>query len=182
MKKIKALSFLLACIMLAIPFIFTASAEMIDFVPVTENGKLYGIPAGSTAKTVGAAFPNAMYTVYDKNREIVYSTSDKLIGTGFTVKLNLSEYTLVVMGDIDGDGSIRPLDYIAVKRAVLNKQTPLSDLGKEALGLEASDKVRAIDYMRIKRAYLGTYNINNAYTEEPYDPAASESGWTPGWV
>ncbi len=182
MKKTRIISFLLACIMLACTFAVSATAATINFVPKTSNGKLYGLPEKSTAKTVSNAYYNTIVTVYDKEGNALSGTSDKYIGTGFKVKLNGTLYDTVVMGDVDGDGQIRALDYIKVKRVYLGSLGDLSSLSKEALGITDGSKVRAIHYLLLRRAVIGTYNMNQAYTCDPYDPGANESGWTSSWV
>lgn len=181
MKITRIISFALVCIMIVCTFAVSASALMIDFAPKTSNGKLYGIPAGSTAKTVSYAYYNTIVSVYDKSGNVVSASSDKKIGTGFKVKLNNTLYTTVVMGDVDGDGQIRALDYVAVKRAYLGTAGDISDLGKEALGI-TDGRIRSVHYVMLKRAVMGSYDMNHAYTCDPYDPGAEESGWTSGWV
>ena len=98
------------------------------------------------------------------------------------VKINSTSYTAVVMGDVDGDGRIRALDYIAVKRAYLGTIADLSDLSKEAIGITDGGRVRAIHYVMLKRAVMGNYDMNKDYACTPYVPGADESGWTSGWV
>lgn len=182
MKKAKIISFALACIMIVCTFALSASAATIDFAPKTVGDKLYGIPAGSTAKTVGTAYYNTIVSVYDKSGNVVSATSGKFVGTGFKIKLNNLIYTAVVMGDIDGDGQIKALDYLAVKRAYLKTTADLSPLSKEALGISGNGEIRALHYLQLKRAVIKTYNMNAAYTCDPYDPGANESGWTSGWI
>lgn len=179
MKKIKCAAALLACVMLISAFFTGVSAETLDFVPETRNGKIYGIPAGSTETQVALAYFNAVVDVLDADGKAVGKNT--LIGTGFTVKLNSIAYTAVVMGDLDGDGKITTYDYVAIKRAYLGN-LKLSTVALEAAGVRAGDRISALNYIMVKRAYFGTYNINNEYTCAPYDPAVGESGWTSGWV
>lgn len=182
MKKIRILSFLLACLMFACAFIVSASAATIDFIPKTKGDKIYGIPAGSTARTVGYAYYNTIVSVYDKSGNAIGVGSDKTVGTGYKIKINSTVYTAVVMGDIDGDGRIRALDYAAIKRAYMGSIADLSDLSKAALGIEDGGRISPLHYIKVKRAVMGTYNMNQDYMTDPYDPGASESGWTSGWI
>ena len=180
MKKILAL-FLTCTLLLSVCALF-ASADPVTFKPETKNSKIYGIPANTTLKHFKNAYYNAVIAVYDlEGRKI---GNDSVIGTGFTVKINSIQHTAVVKGDIDGDGLIKPYDYILVKRAYLGTGVTLTDLQLEAADVDVANgkKLSAMNYIKIKRAYMGTYNINNKYTCEPYDPEAEESGWTPGWV
>ena len=178
MKK-RLTAFVLACLMMLSVSALAVSAETLDFIPETRNGKIYGIPVDTNERSVDLAYYNAVVEVLDSNGKAV---SAKIkIGTGFTVKLNSISYTAVVMGDINGDGELTSSDYIAVKRAYL-RTLDLSTISLEAAGVKAGDEIRAVNYIMIKRAYFNTYNMNREYTSEPYDPVAGESGWTPGWV
>ena len=90
MKKTRIISFALACMMIFCTLVLSSSALTINFMPKTSNGKLYGIPADSTAKTVSHAYYNTIVSVYDKSGEVVSASSDKKIGTGFQVKLRVN--------------------------------------------------------------------------------------------
>ncbi len=182
MKNKKIISFLLACVMLACSLAFSVSAEEITFKPVVSGDKIYGIPAGTTVRTLNNVYYNTIIDVYDLEGNRVAISSQKTIGTGFVVKLNRVAYTAVVMGDVDGDGQIRALDCLKVKRAYLETGAALSSLQKETIGIKNNGEIRAIHYIKLRRACLGTYDINGDYTCAPYDPSLGESGWTSGWV
>lgn len=178
MKK-RLIALILACITVLAASATAVSAETLDFIPETRNGKIYGIPVNTTERAVDLAYYNAIVEVLDSNGKAV--SANTKIGTGFTVKLNSISYTAVVMGDINGDGKLTSSDYIAVKRAYL-RTLELSAISLEAAGVKAGSEIRAVNYIMIKRAYFNTYNMNREYTSDPYDPAEGESGWTPDWV
>ncbi len=180
MRKILAL--LLTCTLLLSVCALFASADPVSFRPELKNGKIYGVPADTSVKNLKNAYYNAIISVFDTEGKKV--SDSVIIGTGYIVKINSIQYTAVVKGDIDGDGLIKPYDYILVKRAYLGTGVTLTNLQLEAADVDVANgkKLSAMNYIKIKRAYMGTYNINNKYTCEPYDPEAEESGWTPGWV
>lgn len=182
MKTTRILAFMLACFVLAGACVFSVSAEPITFKPVTKNDKIYGIPAGTTCRQLNNAYYNTIISVYDLDGNHIALSSQKPIGTGFTIKIANVSYIAVVMGDVDGDGQIKANDYIKAKRAYLGTGAALSSLSKAALGIENDGELRVIHYVKLKRACLKTYDMNSAYNCAPYDPGASESGWTPGWV
>jgi hypothetical protein len=182
MKKTAFVALLLAFVTLfSVMASMNVSGEtLIDFEPVLKNGKIYGIPAGTTVSTLKYAYYGYNVRVYDADGKEILASSDKFIGTGCKVKINSVGFTAVVMGDIDGDGQISVFDYTSVKNAYLNTDN-LSFIQHEAC--EASDgEIRAINYVKLKRAYFGTYDINKDYACDPYDPGAENSGWTSDWV
>lgn len=182
MKKIRVIALSLAVITVFCVIASTASAEgEINFKPELKNGKIYGIPPKTLVKTLQHAYYNYDVRVYDINGNSVSSSSESYIGSGYTVKINGISYVAVVFGDVDGDGEITPFDYNIVKRAYLELDS-ISYVGKIAAGVPEGDELRAINYIKIKRAYFGTYDMNSAYTCDPYDPGADESGWTSRWI
>lgn len=181
MKKTAIISFLLVCLMLAVSVLpMTASAaDTIDFVPEVANGRVYGISVGSDMNDVQLAFYNAVVSGYDRKGNAISKTSK--IGTGYTLRLNGVAYAAVVMGDVNGDAILDSLDYLAVKRCFLGTGS-LDELGREAADAPAGTNISAINYIKVKRAAFGTYDINNRYTVDPYNPGDGDPGWTPGWV
>lgn len=182
MKKIAFVALLLVFATLFGTFapMNVSGATLIDFEPVLQNGKIYGIPAETTVSTLKYAYYGYNVKVYDANGKAISDSSSKFIGTGCKVKINGVGYTAVVMGDIDGDGKISVFDYSAVKYAYLESDN-LSSIQHEACEA-ANSEIRAINYVKLKRAYFGTYDINKDYSCDPYDPGAEDSGWTSGWV
>ena len=94
------------------------------------------------------------------NGDIVVEGTAKsgFVGTGATVTVNGDVYTVVLYGDLNGDGAINPADYIIVRKALL-KTTELDEIQTiAAIGPKAS-KVTATTYIQIRQHILGTYNF-----------------------
>lgn len=176
----KSIAVLLSCVLLFCAIPFSASAEdTVSFIPEFKSGKIYGIAAGSYVKDIEHIYYDCDVEVYNTDGNKV--GSNILVGTGYKIKINGVSYYAVIFGDVDGNGKIEGMDYVMVKRAYFGNLT-LSSLAKEAATAEPGEELRAIHYIMVKRAYFGTYDINRDYSCDPYDPDASESGWTPGWV
>ncbi len=80
------------------------------------------------------------------------------VGTGATVTVNGTKYTVVLYGDLNGDGALNPADYIMIRRAIL-KSIELDDIQNiAAVGPKAS-KITATSYIQIRQHVLGTYNF-----------------------
>ncbi len=180
MKKFRVLSLALVCVLLLSVAAFAVSAAEVTFKTETKNGKIYGLPAGSTCSVLKSSFYNTIVDVYDANGKSVSTGATTKIGTGFTVRINGTPNKAVVLGDTTGDGAITAADYILVKRAYLGTAT-LEGLFLEAAGVAEGGQLAAVNYLKLKRACLGTYDINEKYTCDPYTPG-DESGWTTSWV
>lgn len=97
----------------------TSDVEHIKTSYILEGDYLWGVePCTSVAKFLSG------YTVVENMRVRVINTEgievkEGNIGTGFVIKTPLSQYTVVILGDTDGDGEITVFDVIDVKRLVL---------------------------------------------------------------
>ncbi|MCB5372868.1 dockerin type I domain-containing protein [Amedibacillus dolichus] len=78
----------------------------------------------------------------------------------FTLKENgvLTTYTVVIKGDVDGDGQIRSIDYSIVKNDILNIRK-LSKAYATAGDVDGDGKIRSIDYSLIKNDILNIKDI-----------------------
>lgn len=66
---------------------------------------------------------------------VVPAADDALVGTGTQFKSNGKTYTVLVYGDVNGDGLINPDDASVLVDSEVN-DTPLTDLQKEAANVE----------------------------------------------
>lgn len=83
-----------------------------------------------------------------------------LVKTGYVLTNgNATSYTIVVKGDVNGNGEIDSLDYILTKRAFYKTYSP-DTAQKFAMTVTGGEVPSSMDYVLIKRHYFGTYNIN----------------------
>lgn len=81
-----------------------------------------------------------------------------VVGTCSTVSLvvdgkALKSYTVVILGDITGDGMLGAVDYIALKNA-LNKTLSLNSACTKAADMDASGELSALDYIVMKQKLM----------------------------
>lgn len=84
-------------------------------------------------------------------------TSGK-IGTGYTVTYNGKTYTVVKLGDTNGDGEVKATDYMRIKNYIMGTST-LTTAQKKAADINGDGKVKATDYMKLKNYIMGTSDI-----------------------
>lgn len=145
------------------------SALQTSFRPTVKGAYLYGIPEKTTPLDLARVLPGAVLPELQNNTNIKY------IRTGDTVVINGQSYTVVILGDVNGDGYINTMDYLRVKKHYLGTYTITGDpYLLAAYDDDLDSKIKAVTYLMIKRHVLGNYNMNIDYTGD-------EGDWTSGW-
>ncbi len=121
------------------------------------DGYLYGVGSELTAEAFLKNFTGNVSVA-------LQSSSSKFVGTGAILRVTENGATrdvakVVVMGDIDGDGTLNAADYALAKRSVLGTYK-LSEITTISTDVNRDDTIDALDYSLIKRAVLGTFTIN----------------------
>jgi hypothetical protein len=91
---------------------------------------------------------NDEISVWDKNNQEI--TGQSLVGTGMTLIANEQGHTLVVMGDLDGDGKVTPTDLAKMRRH-LEEIDFLVDVYKKAAELTTHGQVTQADLVKVRR-------------------------------
>ena len=144
----------------------TKLEEPVDVITTLNNA---GIKNGNEFIT-GLNLDTDITYIKDKilnaNRDAKISLKDSsnneknsgIIKTGDIVSVTVGEeqkdFRIVVYGDVSGDGKIDALDFIRIKKSLLNQIT-LSGAYKEAADISKDGKVDALDFVRIKKYMLG---------------------------
>ena len=104
---------------------------------------------------------NYTIEIYNKNGEKI--TGSSLVGTGSTIKIldNNSvviEYTLIMYGDVNGDGKINSIDLLVLQRHILEIEK-LSNIYVKAGNVRKNGKApSSVDCLLIQRHILGLQN------------------------
>lgn len=80
------------------------------------------------------------------------------IATGYHITIEGKNYTIIKMGDINGDGKITPADSTVILRAYVGL-SQLSDIAKLASDTNKDGKITPADSTVILRAYVGLTKI-----------------------
>lgn len=80
------------------------------------------------------------------------------IGTGYTVKYNGSTYTVIKLGDVNGDGKMTPADSTVILRSYVGL-SGMSNAEKMAADTNKDGKLTPADSTVILRAYVGLTDI-----------------------
>ena len=104
-------------------------------------------------------------TIWNKEKYYKYAkeifTCDS--PTGYTIEVfdgtEVKTYTVVIKGDVNGDGKIDVSDLAAVKLA-LTGEAPLEGAYKQAALSGYEKEISVMSYVRIKRHILGIKEIS----------------------
>jgi hypothetical protein len=94
--------------------------------------------------------------VVDKNGNVLADT--KYVGTDCKVITDDGEYTVIVTGDVTGDGTVSTVDYLKIKIA-LSQGEGLEGNSIKAADCDGDGFLSAVDYIKIKSYFLGYYNL-----------------------
>jgi hypothetical protein len=70
----------------------------------------------------------------------------------------MATYTLMITGDVNGDGTISITDMMAVKAHILDKN-PLTGINAQAADTSGDDGISITDFVQIKAKILGKGTI-----------------------
>lgn len=122
------------------------------------DGYLTGAIERTPVSQLLAAIANAPKAKILKPNGEEVTDPTAFIGNGYQIEYNGKITTIVVLGDINGNGTVDSVDYLLLKRYCLGTYK-LTDTALLAANVNGKDKVDSADYSLLKRHCLGTYNI-----------------------
>lgn len=189
MKKATiAILLILALCIAAFPYgVFAAEDDMV----IKEVDKyIYGVHERTTLSKFNGAYHRTGFIMMNTNGGVV-SGNNEFIGTGYTLRFesDIGQYTtltLIVLGDIDGNGRVTSGDYLNI-RAYLKGSASLSEIQLAAADVNGDGNVSTFDYMLVKSHFLGEYDIykNQKMPDTSEDTGSSapvSEPWTSGWA
>lgn len=133
-----------------------------DKLALSNDGIVSKVKPGDTAEYISQNV-NSSFTIK------LFNTSDKeisakdVVGTGTKVKILenssiLYEYTILVKGDISGDGKITSSDYIYIKNHIMNSGK-LDGIKYLSADVNKDGEVTSKDYVYVRKYIMGDTNI-----------------------
>jgi hypothetical protein len=127
----------------------------------TDGTYLKNVTPDTIVQSLLTQFENEVLEVLDRNGHPI--TGSAKVGTGATVNLYnggtlLDSVTVVVLGDVDGNGIIDTTDVVRVKAAFLGT-FDLSEAENKAADVDKNGIIDTTDYVRVKSHFLGTFVI-----------------------
>ena len=91
--------------------------------------------------------------------DIVIDSSSSIISTGTVIKKGNESYTVVIKGDLTGDGKINSGDLLQMRKYLL-EEISLNGAYKEAGIIESVNEIKSLDLLRLRQYLLGEYIFN----------------------
>lgn len=79
----------------------------------------------------------------------------EVFGTGAKVTIGENEYTIIMLGDVSGDGLVKSKDYMMIKNYIMGTQE-FTEIEKKAADVSKDNEIKSKDYMIIKNYIMGT--------------------------
>lgn len=136
----------------AVELLLEDESELVVF-----NETLRNITVGSTVKDIKEQFKNENIAIFNSDNAVLDDTD--LIGTGDTVRLinatnTVDMLTVVIVGDMDGNGKINNRDVSMLMRYLVEKETP-DDYQLAATDVNGDGKVNNRDAAMIAQYLVG---------------------------
>ncbi len=134
---------------------FVALFECKELTPKAENGvsvvdgKIYGMWDKLTLEDSKELFEDS---------DVLESSSNGYIGTGTEIKYYNKIYTVIIIGDVDGDGQISSTDYMRIKSNFIGT-LDLNELFMKSSDVDGDGTLTSTDYLRIKSYFLNTFQL-----------------------
>jgi hypothetical protein len=93
-----------------------------------------------------------------EDAESITTNESGYVGTGAVFTYGDIDYTVVILGDIDGNGTVTSTDYVRIK-SNLTGSYALDKVSKDAADIDNNENITATDYLRVKSHFLKSYNL-----------------------
>lgn len=130
------------------------------------SGYINGLSLGTTVSTITSKLTGAKsVSVINVNGKGI--SGNTKLGTGSVITVVDSDgvtkysYTVVMYGDVNGDGAITASDYVNIKNYIMGK-TKLSASALKGADSNKSGSVKASDYVVIKNYIMGKTSISQS--------------------
>ncbi|MCI8482361.1 MAG: hypothetical protein HFJ27_04765 [Clostridia bacterium] len=145
-----------------------SETEVLNHFGLTKkDGYIVGFNLGSKVsniKSMLSSYPNVRLSSFKdaSGKEI----SEGSIATNMQFVLTFNDrqyhYTVVVKGDVNGDGSIYATDYVRIQNHIMGKTT-LTGAYLKAADINNDNNVYATDYVKIKNYIMGKGSISQEF-------------------
>lgn len=138
--------------------------EVLDFLGLTKRGSyIVGFNVGTSVNSIIKRISDCSFaTLKSFTNASGISINNGIISTGMKITLYFNNteysYTVVVKGDVNGDGKIYATDYVKVRNHIMGK-TKLAGAYLMAADINNDGNIYATDYVKIRNYIMGKGEI-----------------------
>jgi len=156
-------------------------------IKAKQDGGYIIIVPGTKNSEVSSAIGMKKYKVTDAKDKVVSNNSNAATGYKFVNTEYNTTYTMIVLGDVNGDGEISPLDYVKIENYIM-KRSVMNNIQKKAADINGDGGISPLDYVKIenhimKRSTISVSASTQSNVTMKYSQiimkAAEESGISP---
>lgn len=139
--------------------------DVTEGLSVTNDNTINHISPSTVVDTIKQSIlkksPTTNVTVYNNNGQVIEGATP--LSTGNTIKITVPSgatktYTIIVNGDVNGDGKVDILDLLKIQKQLL-KTTLLNNLETKGADTNFDGKIDILDLLLVQKYILGTSNL-----------------------
>lgn len=121
-----------------------------------EGSNIVGIKPGTKVETFKSNIIGTGIQVF--NQSGTELTTGQIVGTGMTMRSGSETYTLIISGDLNGDGQVSATDLSKIKQHLIELRL-LEGAYLEAADVDDDENVTITDLSRIRKAMFGEIEL-----------------------
>lgn len=146
------------------PIIVSEAEALKHFGLTKRDGYVIGFNVGSNVYNIRqllSSYPNVKLISFRNANNNEIWQGNIATNMKFTLEFNQAQYnyTVVIKGDVNGDGAIYATDYVKIRNHIMNKGTQLYGAYLLAADVNNDNKVYATDYVKIRNYLMGRGSI-----------------------
>lgn len=148
-----------------IPDIILETEVLKNFGLIKKEGYVIGFTVGtdvSSIRQILSSYPNVRLTSFRNKYNNEIWQGKIATDMRFTLEFNQTQYnyTVVIKGDVNGDGAIYATDYVKIKNHIMNNgNSQLYGAYLQAADVNNDNNVYATDYVKIRNYIMGNGSI-----------------------
>ncbi len=139
--------------------------ELVELTKIDDEEKVIWAIPDATIQDILSSLDLKNYELKNIEDELI-SKEDEKIATGYKLNALKSDnktiektYTLIKIGDVNGDGKVSSADYVLIKNNIMEDKK-LTEHGTKAADINHDSKISSADYVLIKNYIMENKAIN----------------------
>lgn len=138
-------------------YLAPCKTETVKKAQIIDSNKIKTIP-NIVAKDLASELKISNYEI---TKDGTKKANTDVVGTGYKLKdkSNNKEYTLIVLGDVNGDGAVNTGDTFLIKQIIVGTKKVTDDVIKKAMDINSDGQINTGDSFILKKHVMEVSNI-----------------------